>query len=40
MDRYIYVTNWEDFVSYPHEDKDIAFDYKNRTPTYKIEKSL
>ena len=37
---YIYVTNWEDFVSYPHVDMGIAFDYRENTPTYKIEKSL
>ena len=37
---YIYVTNWEDFVSFPHEDMDIAFDYRRNTPAYKIEKSL
>ena len=37
---YIYVTNWEDFVSYPHIDMGIAFDYRENTPTYKIEKSL
>lgn len=37
---YIYVVTWEDFLKYPQTDMNIAFDYMNKTPAYKITKSL
>ena len=37
---YIYVVTWEDFKKYPNADISQAFDYRDKTPSYKIEKSL
>lgn len=37
---YIYVVTWEDFLSYPQIDMNIAFNHKESTPIYKISKSL
>ncbi len=37
---YIYVVTWDDFITYPQVDIQIAFEHKNETPTYKIVKSL
>lgn len=37
---YIYVVTWEDFKKYPKADISQAFDYRDQTPSYKIEKSL
>lgn len=37
---YIYVVTWDDFKIYPNADIKQAFDYKDRTPSYKIEKAL
>ena len=37
---YIYVVTWDDFVKYPNTDIKQAFDYREKTPTYKIKKSL
>lgn len=37
---YAYVVTWEDFLKYPQTDMSIAFSYKDRTPAYKIVKSL
>ena len=37
---YIYVVTWDDFVKYPNADIKQAFDYREKTPTYKIKKSL
>ena len=37
---YIYVVTWEDFLKYPRVDMDIAFSCMEKTPDYKITKSL
>lgn len=37
---YVYVVTWEDFLKYPQLDMNIAFDYMNDTPDYKIVKLL
>lgn len=37
---YIYVVTWEDFKNYPNADISKAFEYRDATPSYKIEKSL
>ena len=37
---YIYVVTWDDFKKYPNADIKQAFDYRDRTPSYKIEKAL
>ena len=37
---YIYVVTWEDFLKYPQVDMNIAFDYMNDTPDYKVVKML
>lgn len=37
---YIYVVTWDDFLQYTQADIYIAFDHKNKTPTYKVVKSL
>lgn len=37
---YIYVVTWEDFKNYPAADIELAFDCRDSTPTWKIEKSL
>ena len=37
---YIYVVTWDDFVKYPNTDIKQAFDYREKTSTYKIKKSL
>lgn len=37
---YAYVVTWDDFLSYPQVDMNIAFDHKDSTPSYKIVKSV
>lgn len=37
---YTYVVTWEDFLKYPQLDMNIAFQYKEKTPEYKIVKSV
>ena len=37
---YIYVVTWDDFKKYPNTDISKAFEYRDRTPSYKIAKSL
>lgn len=37
---YAYVVTWDDFLSYPQVDMNIAFDNKDSTPSYKIVKSV
>ena len=37
---YIYVVNWDDFLKYPQIDIKMAFSYREKTPKYKIVKSL
>ena len=37
---YIYVVTWDDFVKYPNADIKQAFDSREKTPSYKIKKSL
>lgn len=37
---YIYVVDWEDFLKYTDADIDIAISCKQRTPRYKIVKSV
>ena len=37
---YIYVVTWEDFKKYPNADISQAFDYRARTPSDRIKKSL
>lgn len=37
---YIYVVNWDDFLRYPQADIEMAFNCKQKTPTYKIIKTL
>ncbi len=37
---YIYVITWENFVKYPQQSMDMAFKYKENTPTYKIDKTV
>jgi len=32
--------HWDDFVKYPNADIKQAFGYREKTPTYKIKKSL
>ena len=37
---YIYVVNWDDFLRYPQADIEMAFNCRQKTPTYKIIKTL
>lgn len=37
---YIYVDTWDDFLKYPQVDMDLAFDYKDGTPSAKIVKTV
>lgn len=37
---YTYVVTWDDFLQYSQIDMNIAFDYKENTPVYKIDKSV
>lgn len=37
---YIYIVNWDDFLKYPKIDIEMAFSYREKTPKYKIVKSL
>lgn len=37
---YIYVVTWDDFLKYSQADINIAFHHKDKTPDYKIIKSL
>ena len=37
---YIYVVRWDDFLKYTDADINIAISHKEKTPTYKIVKTL
>ena len=37
---YIYVVEWKEFLDYPNTSIQTAFDHRESTPSYKIEKSL
>ena len=37
---YAHVVTWEHFLKYPQMDMNIAFDHKNKTPSYKIVKTV
>ena len=38
--NYIYVVTWQDFLNYPNYDIKTAYEYRDKTPTNKIVKSL
>lgn len=38
--NYIYVVTWQDFLIYPNYDIKTAYEYRDKTPTNKIVKSL
>lgn len=37
---YVYVVTWDNFLQYPQTSMDKAFEYKDRTPAYKIIKTV
>lgn len=40
LNGYICVVTWEDFLWYPQMDIELAFEKKNKTPAYKIVKTV